>query len=84
MNGLANGTAPNALSADFHGSGGPIILGHANFLQIGSELATSDPGDLGTDATQILGLATSLDGVSLLSPFTTNFTYSRHDRLPQN
>ena len=75
---LANGTAANALDAHTH----RLILAvghrHVDLLQVRNEFSPGDPGDFGSDPTEVLRLTTGLNAVAHLHFFAARFALSCH------
>ena len=78
-NSFSDRAATDALRANFHRLGRTVALSSSNLLQVRSELTARNTGLLGTYSAQILRLTASLDRVTLLGSFSTNFTNACHD-----
>lgn len=73
-----NRVTTQALGANAQGLNAAVFSRHANVLKIRTENTTSDTGDLGTNALEVLRTTTGCHMVTNDGAFAANFTNTRH------
>ena len=79
---FSNRSTTDALNANFESFGSATGDRSSDFLQVGTELPTSNSGLFGTDTTEILGFTPGLFAIPRSSSGSGDLAATRHDRDP--